>query len=342
MDPAIEVRGLGKRFPGTRMYPWRAARPPTVALDQVSFDVRVGEIFSLIGPNGAGKTTLLKILSTLLLPTTGEARVFGHDVVHEEAWARSRIALVTNTERSFYYRLSGWQNLEFFCGLYNMSRSTVVERVRPIASALGLTETVLQRDYRTYSTGMQRKLQFLRAFILETPLLFLDEPTSSLDPVSAEEIRHTIATECRARGQTVLLSANNLLDVERLADRVAMIHRGRLEVIGAPSAAAGNGAVRLFLRATPSDVRAAVEEWRTRGGLLDKWDGWELEERGGGVLLRYEGADPRLWLPAFLEALWKRGLAVEQVDLRPFVLEEEFMRRIDESGSDAEGDLAHG
>lgn len=342
MDPAIEVRDLAKRFPGDRMYPWRPRRPPTVALDGVSFDVRPGEIFSFIGPNGAGKTTLLKILSTLLLPSAGTARVFGRDVVRDEEWARSRIALVTNTERSFYYRLTGWQNLEFFCGLYNMAKAEVVERVRPIAAMLGLTETVLRRDYRTYSTGMQRKLQFLRAYILETPLLFLDEPTSSLDPISAEEIRQTIATECRARRQTVVLSANNLLDVERLADRVAIIHRGRLEVIGAPAAIAGNGTVRIFLRNPAPAVRAALSEWRSplpRESVLDEW---EIEERAGGALVRCRGPDPRRLLPPLLEALWQSGLSIEQVDLRPFVLEEEFLRRVEEDAADPEESVSLG
>jgi len=334
MNGAIEVRELGKSFPGDRTYPWRPARPPTVALSGVSFDVHPGEIFSLIGPNGAGKTTLLKILSTLLLPTSGQARVFGHDVVEDEAWARSRIALVTNTERSFYYRLSGWENLEFFCGLYNMGRDEVVERATPMTSALGLSETVLRRDYRTYSTGMQRKLQFLRAFILETPLLFLDEPTSSLDPISAEEIRRAIATECRARGQTVLLSANNLLDVERLADRVAMIHHGRLDVIGAPAAVAGTGAVRLFLRGTRSAVERALGGWTVPAGSPDPLERWEIEERAGGVLLRCWGADSRRLLPPLLETLWKNSIPVEQVDLRPFVLEEEFLRRVDAAAAE--------
>ena len=342
MNYAIEVRNLGKRFPGDRAYPWRPARPPTVALDDVSFDVRPGEIFSFIGPNGAGKTTLLKVLSTLLLPSSGEARVFGHDVVADEKWARSHIALVTNTERSFYYRLSGWQNLEFFCGLYNMSRSEVTERVRPMASALGLTETILRRDYRTYSTGMQRKLQFLRAYILDTPLLFLDEPTSSLDPVSAEEIRQTIATQCRARKQTVVLSANNLLDVERLADRVAMIHRGRLEVIGAPSAVSGIGTVRIFLRASLDAATAALPMVRAATGDAADPDRWELEERAGGVLLRCGGAEARDFVPRLLEALWRAGLTVEQVDLRPFVLEEEFLRRVEEAASEPEEVVSSG
>ncbi len=327
MAAEIEVRDLCKSFPGDRMYPWRPPRPPTVALDHVSFRVGSGEIFALIGPNGAGKTTLLKILSTLLLPTSGTARIRGRDVVADDGWARAQLALVTNTERSFYYRLSGWQNLLFFASLYNIRPEVLEARVAPIAKSLGLTETILRRDYRTYSTGMQRKLQFTRAFVLQTPLLFLDEPTSSLDPVSAEEIRHAIATECRARGQTVLMSANNLLDVERLADRVAIIHHGRLEMIGSPSAAAEEGVVRVLLRSPAEEVRAAFRIWAA-GPIGARTTDWGVEERAGVTLLRAETTDVRGAVPSLLQALWAKGLSVEQVDLRPFVLEEEFIRRV--------------
>jgi ABC-2 type transport system ATP-binding protein len=333
VEPAIEVRDLGKSFPGDRLYPWRPPRPPTIALDHVSFEIRPREVFAIIGPNGAGKTTLLKILSTLLLPSSGSARILGHDVVAEEAWARACVALVTNTERSFYYRLSGWQNLRFFTSLYNMGRTELEARARPIARELGLTDAVLNRDYRTYSTGMQRKLQFLRAFVLDTPILFLDEPTSSLDPISAEEIRRTIATECRARDQTVFLSANNLLDVERLADRVAIIHRGRLEMIGAPSAAIESGTIRILIRGSAADARAALDEWTVRQPPGSAGS-WKVDERAGGTLLRGEVSDPRPALTSVLEALWHRNLRVDQIDLRPFVLEEEFLRRVDAPSPD--------
>ncbi len=323
------------------MYPWRARRPPTTALDRVSFDVRTGEVFSLIGPNGAGKTTLLKILSTLLLPTSGRARLLGHDVVDEEAKARASVALVTNTERSLYYRLSGWQNLRFFCGLYNISRTELESRAHPLAEELGLTDGILRRDYRTYSTGMQRKLQFLRAFVLDTPILFLDEPTSSLDPISAEEIRRTIAAQCRARGQTVVLSANNLVDVERLADRVAMIHRGRLQMIGAPSSAVETGTVRVLVRADARTARVALEAW-SRAESPGANGTWSAEERAGGTLLRGESVDPRRALSSLLEALWQKGIVVEQVDLRPFVLEEEFLRRVDAAGAEPGEEVSRG
>ena len=326
MRPAIEVDQLSKSFPpaGT---PWRDRHTPTIALDRVSLRVQEGEIYGLIGPNGAGKTTLLKILSTLLRPTSGTARVLGHDVVHEERNVRASVALVTNSERAFYYRLSGWENLRFFAGLYDIDRREVERRARPLARELGLSEAVLGRDYRTYSTGMQRKLAFLRASILEAPVLLLDEPTSSLDPGSSEEIRRAIATSCRERGQTVVLSANNLLDIERLADHVAIIARGRLEPIDPSDGGGSIGCVRLFVRGVPPEIDRALSEWRARAPGEGP-ERWEIEERGGGSFLRCYARDPQAIVPALVETLTRASIAVDMVDLRPVVLEEEFLRRV--------------
>ncbi len=332
MNPALDVRNLGKRFPGVRPYPWAPRAPDTVALEHATFEVRPGEIFSLIGPNGAGKTTLLKILSTLLIPSEGTATILGFDLLRDEAEVRSRVALVTNSERSFYYRLSGWENLRFFCGLYNLGRSELERRLQPTAKNLGLTDEILARDYRTYSTGTQRKLQFLRAFVLETPVLFLDEPTSSLDPVSAEEIRRVIATECRDRHQTVVMSANNLIDVERLSDRVAFIHQGHLETLDEVPSTGGRVPLRLFLRAPPDEVARVLEAWAETTPGVGPFD---VAARAGGVFVRLYVDDPKATLEPLLTALWEHGLVVDQIDLRPFVLEEEFLRRVD-TGAEAE------
>ncbi len=333
MEPAISVRDLTKRFPGERPQPWSPPRSESIALDRVSFDVAPGEVLSLIGPNGAGKTTLLKILTTLLRPTAGSVRVLGHDVVADEAWVRARVALVTNSERSFYYRLTGWENLRFFCGLYNLGRAELAERIHPMADDLGLTPAVLAQSYRAYSTGTQRKLQFLRAFVLDTPLLFLDEPTSSLDPVSSEEIRRIVQTECRRRRQTVVLSANNLVDVERLADRVAFIHHGRLEMIGRAADGPGPGPVRVTLRAAPERVDAALRAGRSTVGALGEW---ALEARAGLTVVRLVAENPEATATALLDLFGRQHLAIEQIDLRPFVLEEEFLRRVDPILGEAE------
>jgi len=327
MSSAIEIRELCKVFeaPGGL---WRRSRkPPTTALDRISLSVAPGEIYGLIGPNGAGKTTLLKILSTLLLPTSGEARVLGYDVVREEGRARGSVALVTNSERSFYYRLNGWQNLRYFAGLYGLGRAELERRARPLIQALGL-EGAMGRDYRTYSTGMQRKLAFVRAFVLETPVLLLDEPTSSLDPASAEEIRRTISEVCRQRSQTVLLSANNLLDVERLADRVGMMSRGRLIPIGDTEAGEAYGRiVRAWFRQPATEVEMLLRGWISTESRPDEVR-WEIDERSGGARVRLWLARPDRQLPTLLARILKEGWRLERLDLRGVDLEEEFLRNL--------------
>ncbi len=325
---------LVKRFEGHRGYLFAPSVPECLAVDHVELTIGRGEIYGLIGANGAGKTTLIKILSTLLLPTSGEVRILGHDLRREEEKVRASLALVTNSERSFYYRLTGWQNLRYFAGLYGLDRAEVERRARPLVRKLNL-DRAMDRDYRTYSTGMQRKLAFVRAFLLETPLLLLDEPTSSLDPLSSEEIRNLVAEECRRRGQTVVLSANNLLDVERLADRVGKMAAGRLTPVN--SVGAGSEPLRIarfLLRDTPEEVLHAVqtrEPLRTQVG-----ESFQVTERGQRTILRVllEGT---VTVPQLLESLLAIGLRVEEVDLKPVDLEEEFLGGIDSSATPPEG-----
>ncbi len=327
MPVAIEISDLTKTFPSAWTLPWQPRRPSTTALDHVTLEVREGEIYGLIGPNGAGKTTLLKVLSTLLLPTSGVARVLGHDVVREERAARSSIALVTNSERSFYYRLDGWQNLRYFAGLYGLGRRELERRARPFLRSLGL-ERVMHRDYRTYSTGMQRKLAFVRAFVLETPVLLLDEPTSSLDPASALEIRRTISEVCRERHQTVLLSANNLLDVERLADRVGMMSSGHLIPITEGGGAGPEfGMARWLFDDPPERVEALLGSWLRRQGRPDVAR-WEIQGRAEGTRVRLWTSDPEVHLPLILAEVLRGGLHPQRLDLRGVDLEEEFLRNL--------------
>ncbi len=336
MDPVIDVRNLVKRFRGTRRTAFAPATPDSLALDHVDLAIPEGQIYGLIGANGAGKTTLLKVISTLLLPTSGEVRVLGHDLRTEEAAVRSCLGLVTNSERSFYYRLTGWQNLRYFTGLYGMDRTTLERRARPLVDRLGLSRA-MDRDYRTYSTGMQRKLAFIRAFVLETPVLLLDEPTSSLDPLSSEEIRSLIAEECHARNQTVLLSANNLLDVERLAGRVGKMSQGRLTPVESASDLDESLRVaRIWLRDPRSRVEATLRTWA--GGPPGRPPvRWEVQERNQRTLLRVATEEPERMLPEFLQFLLGSGLAVESVDLRSVDLEEEFLLTAREAEAEASG-----
>ncbi|HBY63899.1 MAG TPA: ABC transporter ATP-binding protein [Solibacterales bacterium] len=216
--PALALRDVSKRYKAK----------PDPALSGVSFEVRRGETVGLLGPNGAGKTTLLKICNTLLHPTEGSVRIFGLDVVKQSAEARAKIGLVTCDERSFYWRLTGRQNLEFFGSLYGLRGARLRERAQELLEALDLAEAA-DRHYQGYSSGMKQRLAIARGLLSEPDLIFYDEPTRSLDPMHAQQIRAWIERRrADAPGQTHILATNQLSEAEQLCDRVLIINRGRL------------------------------------------------------------------------------------------------------------------
>ncbi len=201
-------------------------KPDRVVLDSVCLSIAKGEIFGFLGPNGAGKTTLLKILATLVLPTEGKAFVNGYDVVKQEEKVRRLIGLFTGRERSFYFRLTGQQNLEFFGVMQGLKCPVLKRRIAEILTRLDLNEHKDQR-YMEYSTGMKRKLGLARALLTDPPIYLLDEPTSSLDPASAREI-HRIISELKFQGKTVLLATHNMHEAEQLCDRIGILKAGQL------------------------------------------------------------------------------------------------------------------
>lgn len=221
---AVEVRDLVKVYGRGK----RAVR----ALDGVAFEVKPGEIFGLIGPNGAGKTTCLRILATLLRPTSGYAAIYGHDVV-EEADVVRRIISYLPEEAGAYERLTGREYLELFASFYARSESERRRMVEEGARLSGLGERLDDR-IKTYSRGMKRRLALARALMVRPKVAILDEPTSGLDVLHAVHVRRTIREFAKRHGVTVIFSSHNMLEVEYLADRVAIIHRGRIIAEGRP------------------------------------------------------------------------------------------------------------
>jgi ABC-2 type transport system ATP-binding protein len=201
-------------------------------LREVSLDVPAGALVGLLGPNGAGKTTLLKILAGLILPTAGTARIGDWDTRADERKVKSALGFVTSDERSFYWRLTGRQNLRFFGSLQALHGRVLEERIRYLLQRLELEEPA-DKPYGDYSSGMKQRLAMARALLHDPPVLLLDEPTRSLDPISAKHLRRFIAEELHGReGKTLLLATHNLPEAEQLCERVAVLSGGRILAAG--------------------------------------------------------------------------------------------------------------
>jgi ABC-2 type transport system ATP-binding protein len=202
------------------------------ALDGLSLGVKLGEIFGLIGPNGAGKTTALRIVSTLLLPTSGTVKVFDLDVVHKAAEIRKVIAYLPE-EAGAYRNLSGWEYLEFMARFNSKNKDEIHEMVKEAAEISGLGER-LKDKAKTYSKGMKRRLLVARALMTKPKLAILDEPGSGLDVLHAYHVREIIKRYVKEQGVTVLLSSHNMLEVEYLCDQVALLNKGEVVAKGEP------------------------------------------------------------------------------------------------------------
>jgi ABC-2 type transport system ATP-binding protein len=203
------------------------------AVRGISFNVRHGELFGLLGPNGAGKTTTIKMLVTLLLPTSGSARVMGYDVVADTTEVRKRIGYVFGGERGLYDRISGLDNLRFFAELYGVEPAAQRPRIDALLDLVGLAGRENEK-VEGYSRGMRQRLHIARGLLHDPPVLFLDEPSIGLDPVGARELRRTIAALVDA-GKTILLTTHYMFEADQLCERIAVINGGKIVATGTGS-----------------------------------------------------------------------------------------------------------
>ncbi len=235
---AVTLDNLCKTYPVSllrlRKLLRHKVKEPTVALRGVSLEIRRGEVFGLIGRNGAGKTTLTKIMATMVQPTSGTALIFGCDSVRDEEKVRGLVGLATAEERSFYWRLTVEQNLTFFARLYGFTDAEARGRIAELLEQFELGENYNTR-FGELSTGNKQRVAFARAMLPRPPLLLLDEPTRSLDPLAAARMRELITKLAQAE-VTILLTSHNLAEIEELCGRVAVITRGVIRAIDTPAA----------------------------------------------------------------------------------------------------------
>jgi ABC-type multidrug transport system ATPase subunit len=255
----ILVDNLAKNFPpaysGWRTFLQVVAPASVRALAGVSFDVQQGEVLALVGANGAGKSTLLRILSTLLVPTTGRALIAGFDVERQPAQVRRHIGYHSGADFGFYSRLTGRENLEFFASMCGLRPPDTRRRIAELTEHLGLGPA-LDRQTRGLSSGTINRLGLARAILHRPPLLLLDEPTRSLDPVASAEFRLLIENLVRQHGTTVLFASHILSEVEELADRIALLSGGSIVAFDRPA--------NLVRSTGAGSVQKAIEELLSR------------------------------------------------------------------------------
>jgi ABC-2 type transport system ATP-binding protein len=242
--PPVEIRTvrLSKHFVIRGLIPGRP-RARITALHDVNLHVEAGSIHGLIGPNGSGKSTLLRTLATLVLPTAGQAFVGAHEVTASPLDVRRQIGFSTGEERSLYWRLTGRQNLEFYAALYHLP--DVSRRTAAVLERLGLAE-VADQPVSTFSQGMARRLGLARAILHHPPVLLLDEPARSLDPLSRERL-HALMGQLRdEEGTTILIATQDLAEAAELCSRVTIMRRGR--------------AIRVLAPRDASDLQTAFHE----------------------------------------------------------------------------------
>jgi len=232
-ESLISVRGVSMRFPIAKRYrellvhPLRPRRT-SVALTNVNLQIERGDRVAVMGPNGAGKTTLLKLIGGLLLPSEGNILVSGFDTLHHSQAARKSVGFVLNEERSFFWRLTAVQNLEFFGALDNLWGADLRRRIDELIDVVGLAQSA-GKPVSSFSSGMKQRLALARGLIAEPEVLILDEPTRALDPVATEELTELILGRIhKGSRKTLLIATHSIEDVKKLCNKILIVNHGQV------------------------------------------------------------------------------------------------------------------
>lgn len=326
MEPVIETQHLTKRFEQPQGLRRLASVRPITAVQDVSLTVEAGELFGLLGPNGAGKTTLVKMLSTLILPTSGEARIAGFSLAQPGA-IRAAVGLVVADERSFYWRLSGRQNLLFFAAMYRLFGREAQRRVDEVLAAVDMVDRADGR-FSNYSTGMKQRLAIARSLLHRPGLLFLDEPSRSLDPVATQRLHGLIRSLIERQKVTIFLITHDLVEAEKLCQRVAVMYQGQVQVVGRPVELRQQLArqIRYVVRVD----QAPPDPGRVLPQLLPDL---VMEPGRGDLLLKFRASETDGSLNRVLDLLREQQVHIYSIEGAPPSLEEVFTHFT--GGSDA-------
>ena len=305
----IETTNLTKHFDGFE------------AVNDVNLRVDAGEVLALLGPNGAGKTTTVRMLTSILKPTRGTARVAGFDVVQEAEHVRASVGVLTENH-GLYLRMKGDEYLDFFGELCGLDQRVRRQRAVELAERFGLREA-LSRRLGEYSKGMRQKLALVRSMLHDPKVLLLDEPTSAMDPLSARQVRDAI-TDLRKDGRTIILCTHNLPEAEELADRIAIIRRGRIVEQGT--------AQDLKLRLLGSPLMELRLAQHVNGVVKELAKMVEVESSGENWV-RYRTTDPEQVNPQVIQKLIAQKQQVVTLTEITRSLEEVYLHVVDDDGT---------
>lgn len=312
---AVEVHHLSKQFDKPEGWGKLARLTPVTAVSDLSLTVPEGQLFGLLGPNGAGKTTLVKMLCTLILPSSGTAAIAGNDLV-DTAAIRAAVGLVVSDDRSFYWRLSARRNLAFFAAMHGLYGRAAIERIDQVLVDVDLLD-VADRRFGQFSSGMKQRLAIARSLLHRPRLLFLDEPSRSLDPTATQRLHQLIRRLMSEQAMTVFLITHDLAEAETLCHRVAFMHKGRIQASGSPAELRRHfRAMRYSLYVDPLPekvlaILANVPDLVCRSGGADHWI--ELRAMAGDGVLT-----------AVFDTLHQHNIAIHHVENTPPSLEEIF------------------
>lgn len=317
---AIEVSHLRRTFKSNIGVIKRTTKE-IVAVDDVSFEIQEGELFGLLGPNGAGKTTTVKMLTTLLIPTSGTASVKGFDVVAQAEEVRRRIGFIFGGERGLYWRLSGVDNLRYFASLYSIDPDVTKKRIPYLLEMVGLNGRGDEK-VQGYSRGMKQRLHVARTLLHDPAVLFLDEPTLGLDPVGAREFRQVILN-LQSEQKTILLTTHYMFEADALCDRIAVINHGCIIALDTPDGLKTH--VR-DLNVVEVETFGAPESALEKLRALPFADSLSIEEQGQKQILLIQTSRGAEAVPDVMSAL--EGLKVGRVIVREPTLEDAYVRLV--------------
>jgi ABC-2 type transport system ATP-binding protein len=300
----ILTHGLGKRFNNFQ------------AVDQLNLKVDAGEVLALLGPNGAGKTTTIRMLCSILIPSSGWARVADFDTVRQANQVRASVGVLTE-HHGLYNRMPAGEYLDFFGQIYDLPAETRKQRSQQLLENFGLLNNQSQ-PIGEYSKGMRQKLALARALLHNPPVLLLDEPTSAMDPESARLVRDAIRT-LRSQERTIVICTHNLAEAEELADQIAIIRQGKIIAQGTPEALKGR-----LLGPAEYEIRLAN---RLNGQKPELPENIRLTSCGSDWI-RFQTSQPNRTNPLVLQRLIEQGFAIVSLQEVPRSLEQVYMQVI--------------